>query len=724
MQFQKGHSALTVIEAMDHLSHMAEVDISIPAEMKRGSLTEEQLSERMSALSWRDPEYYAYNRERIRETFSVLLKYMTELSEKGKGYLREEQAQLGIQALMQLVMEAAQKIDAHTQIFKGNAEAQSVTELEEFKQLTHFYHTKIVQRFHTAPQAEEMWRAQWGSGEPSTGREAVLVDLESVRRDREYEFFLIRKEDGTPYFNRALVRHMQLVAQFEALWMDPKREDLLSRIPLLLDRDAHLVAREMLHALAPHVDEFFKEAMKFKTTPLIAAVSKALMALMMAANSRNLMQNTVGKCALDYYADFHSYLRSALSSPEYQKVAASSPDASEHFVHIAARLAEALCNAFFLKASARQDKVLFIQKLIERGAKGSVTQKQTASPLAFWNNLRDQDQSLRHALRQGFNGPLRKAIQLFHESGELKGFAPIGPRNPPEQLYILSGGDVHTTCIRLPCPLVQAFIGRVEVVKEFEGFLHSLGPQKKDQRLLLINVQDRTSWQEHARCLSIEEMQKRSAYKRTLRVATFPKNTDFYMQSGSYIEWDDAVEFKKALKEQVASGEQCGFFFPLEIDLPELLKFVDKALEIIHKGFFGGKERLVHKNRLDFIEIFYLFLTLKLIEEFKPDSLGFICKDGVDTGPAASAELFAFLRMMNNPSHFSKNEEELLLWMIYAPALMVRERGMDPQRLSRMVSALSIVAAELEAHHKETVAACNKLYKRPFFERIAISFAT
>jgi hypothetical protein len=721
MQFQKEHSALTVMEAIDHLSHMVEIDIPLSVDTQEKALTEEQISERMNALSWRDPEYYAYNRERIREIFMVLLKYMTDLSEKGKGHLREERIQRGVQALMQLAMEAAQKIDAHTHIFKEDKQAQSVAELEEFKQLTHFYHTKIVQRFHAALESEEMWQGEWGSGEVGGGQEAVLIDLESVRRDKEYEFFLIRKRDGTPFFNRALVRHMQLVAQFEMLWIDPKREDPLLRIPMLLDREAHLAAKEILRLAAPHIDVFFKEAMKFKTSLFIAAISKALMALMMAANSRNLMQNAIGKYALNYYKDFHSYLRAALQSPEYRKCLVSPPDSSGHFLHIAMRLTEMLCSAFFLKASARQDGVLFIRKLIEGGAKGSVAHKQTTSPLAFWNNLRDWDQSIRHLLKRYPNGPLRKSIALFNEDKQMKGFEPIGPQNLPEQLYTLSGTDVHTTCIRLPCPIIQEFVNKVEVIVEFEGFLRSLGPHKKNQRYLLINVQDRTSWQEHARCLTIEGVQKRSEYGHTLRVVTFPKSTDFYRQSDSYVEWDDATEFKKSLREQVVSGEECGFFIPSEIDRPELLAFVDKALQTIHALFFGKKERLVHKNRLDFIEIFYLFLTLKLIEDFQPDSLSFTCKDAVDTGPAASAELFAFVRMMNHSSHFSKNEEDLLLGMIYAPALMVRERVIDTQRFERMVSALSIVAAEVEAHYQDTVTACSKLYKRPFFKGITIT---
>nr|AOO54615.1 hypothetical protein [uncultured bacterium] len=368
--------------------------------------------------------------------------------------------------------------------------------------------------------------------------------------------------------------------------------------------------------------------------------------------------------------------------------------------------------------------VALIHALIEKGNRDAATQSQTASPLALFNNLRDQDESIRIVLKQYPNGPLMKTIRLFSEDGQMKGFDPLKQQNQPVHLYTFASEKIHISCIRLPCPTSQQFIAKAEIAEEFTGFLRALSAQKRDQRHLLINLQDRTSWHEHARCIAIEKGQKKSKFASALAVVTLPKNTDFYMQSGSYIEWDDAAEFMKQLKEQVASAEQCGFFFPEEIDQAQLLSFVEQAVHLIHAVFFGGKERLVHKNRLDFIEIFYLLLTLKLIEDFRPDTLSLSCKDAVDTGASASAGLYAFLRMMNNSTHWSKEEKDFLLWMLYAPALSVRERAIDVQRFNRMTSALAVVGAELEAHHQDVVAACSKLYQLPFFKELVVKEAT
>jgi hypothetical protein len=724
MHFRKNNAELSVMEAVDNLSHMAEIDVSIPkGQEKPLELTEEQLTERMHALSWLDPEYFAYNRERIKETIRTILKYMKDLYEKDIGQLRDEETQRGIQALMLLAGEAAQKVDRYTEIFKGEKEGESVTELKEFKELQHFYLTKVVQRFQKIMEREEKWQEEWGAGveEDRIGvQKGGLRDLESVRRDKEYELFLIRKEDGHPFFNRALLHHMQLIGQFDFMFRDPTRENPFLRILMIQDRDAHTSAREILHLASPYIDEYYKEAQKFKQMGFVTAINKALMALMLAGNTRNLLQTAIGKCSLNYYTDFHDYLRNALQSQEYLRFITHPPDLSEHFLHTLINLSHVLCASFFLRVISRKDMIAFIRMLIERGGRGNIAQNQTHSPLSLWNTLIDQDDNIRYLLKQYPSGPLIMTLRLFSQDKQLSGFDPLAQLNFPGQMFTIVSDEMHISCIRLPSPMSQHFINKAGVVEEFYGFLRSLGSQKRNQRHLLINLQDRTSWHEHARCFAIEEIQKKTEFMNTLMTVTLPKNADFYMQSGSYLEVNDAQEFKRQLKEQIVSAEQCGFYFPPEIDQKMILKFTNDALEVVHAVFFGGKENLVHKNRLDFIEIFYLLFILKLIETFKPDTISFTCKDAIDTGAAASAELFAFLRMMNDVSHWTKEEKDFLLWLVYSPALALRERAIDVQRLNRMTSALSIVNAELEAHYHETVAACGKLYQLAFFKGLKV----
>lgn len=726
MQYRKGHGELSVIEAVDNLSNMAEVDstVSEPA-VPTEARTEAQVSESMHVLSWRDPAYYAYNRERVKETFIALLKYMQDLYEKDKGQLRDIETQRGIQALMQLAGEAAQKIDKFTDIFRGEKEG-SVSELKEFKELQQFYLTKVVQRFQTLMETEDKWQEEWGAEVEEAKLEAShegLTNLESVRSDKGYELFLISKEDKKPYFNRSLLRHLQLVGQFDNLLTDGEREDPFRRIQMIKDRDVHASAKEILQLAGPYIDDFFKEALKLKQMNFVASINKALMALMLAANSRNLLQNTSGKSSLKYYADFHFYLRKALTSNEYRSFIIKPPALTDRFFHTLINLTHVLCSSFFLRVGSRQDMVAFIRMLIEKGSKGSVTQSQTSSPLVLWNTLLDDDSSLRYLLKQYPSGPLLNTLNLFEQDDQLKGYDPIGQQNLPSQMYTIAGDEVHISCLRLPSPTSQQLIGKAQIIDEFNGFIRSIGSTKRNQRHLLINLQDRTSWQEHARCSALEEVQKNAEFAHALIVVTLPKNTDFYLQSGPYIALNDAQDFLKQFEEQISSAEQCGFYFPAEIDQKEVMRFSTAAMKTIHSVFFEGKRELIHKNRLDFIEIFYMLLTLKLIEMCKPDTLSFTCKDTVDTGAAASVEIFALLRMMNDVSHWTKEEKDFLLWMVYAPALAVRERAIDIQRFNRMTSALTVVNAEIEAHYEATIAACSKLYELAFFKGLTVKEA-
>lgn len=695
---KKGHSDLSVLEAVHNLSHMAELDLN-----SSHTLPEEDPGERLHAMSWRDPQYDAFNRERVKETFTAILKYLQELAQKESSHLREDLIQRGIQALILLATEAAQKVDQCTEMFKKEHEC--ATELKEYKELQHFYLTKFAQRFSTMrQQPEELWQNAWGKGEIS--KEGFLTDLDTLYRDREYELFYLHKEDKTPFFHRKLLRHMQWMGQFDVFLADASMDDPFLRVQLILDKNAHLAAKEILESTSSFIDAFYKEALKFKNVSFVADVHKALMALMLAANNRNLMQTAIGKFALNYYQDFHYYLREALHSIP--------SDTSHAFLHTTVRLIHILCSAFFLNIPSKIETLALIHTLLE---KAEVGQKQTSSPLAVWNNLRTQDASMRQLLKRYPNGPLINTLKLLKEGEEMRGFDPIMQCSNLGQLYTLSTKNVHITCLSLASPTIQQSLKKAEIVDEFLGFLES-----SKERHLFINFQDRTSLLEHARSHALEALANKKKYAKNLFLATFPKNTDFYWQTADYANQDDAKHFKKAIYQQIQDAEECGFYFPAEIPKKLLLTFTTSATDTIHTLFFASKERLERKNRLDFIEIFYVLLTLKLMEESKPDTMSFTSKDAMDVSASASCELFAFLRMMNNSSSWTKQEIDMLLWLFYAPALCQRQRLIDASYFNRAISALSIVQAEAEAHFSKLKNTLSKLYKLAFFTQLKMQF--
>ncbi len=728
MQHRKKVEELSVIDAVDNLTHMAEIDLkaSIQEEVSPLELTEEQISERLHSLSWHDPEYFLYSRERIKETFRVIQNYFKQIYEKEKGQLRDASMQKGIQAIMLLAGEAAQKMDQYTEKMTGAKKEGSITQLKEYQDLQHYYQTKIIHKFHNYLEIKEGWQNEWGQA-----AEAELLDiqrqglkgLDAVRKDKEYELFMVRKEDGRPFFNRDLLRHLRLVGEFDEIFTESFGEDPFLKIKIIQDRDLHTTAKEILHLVAPYVDDFYKEALRYKDIEFVACINKAIMALMLAANPRNLVQNTAGKSCVGYFTDFQYYLRRALSSQEYMKYISNPPDSSQRFFHILLNLSYGLSTSFFTRLGSRKEMVAFIHFLIEEGAKESTVQTATGSPLSLWNNLADEDEHIRYTLKKYPNGPLMKAIDVFRTEQQLVGFDPFAQGNLPGQLFTLINDEMHISCLRIPCPVRQEYISKAELAEEFYCFLRSIATEKREQRHLLINLQDRTSWQEHARCLSLEDLQKKAEFSNSLVIVTLPKSGDFYMQAGSYINLNESKEFINNFKEQIASGEQCGYFLSGAMKSKEIEEFVNETMKMIHLYFFGGKEVLLRKNRLDFIEIFYLFFTLKLIDVCKPDTMSFTCKDAVDTGAAASAEIYAFIKMMNGLKLWEKNEKDFLSWMIYSSALLLRKRAIDHQRLNRMLSALAVVNAELETQLSEVAKISSKLYSLPFFKDLSIQEA-
>jgi hypothetical protein len=699
---------LTILEAVDHLSNIAELDVNRGQE---------------EGLRWLDPEQKEENRAVIKETFRVLHNYLQHIYKKNKRVLKEPDMQRGIQAMMVLAGEAAQKLDKYTSLFKGTREKEGAAALKEYQDLRQFYLTKIMKRLQTVLDTEEAWQAEWGGErtDPFQIEKRGLRDLETVRRDKEYELFYIQKEDGMPFFNKNLLRHIKLVGDFDESLADPAGEDPFLKIKIIEDRDLHASAQEILDLAASSMGEFYKEAMHHKELELIADLNKSLMALMLAANPQNLLQNRSGKCSLSYYQDFHHFLREALHSSEYQKLALLSKEELDPFFSTVMHLAQALCCFFFTRIGARRDAIAFIHRL---GGEVPTEKKIKSSPLSVWDHLLDEDEQIRYLLKHYPNGPLLKTLDVLKQGATHSGFDPLGQENLPSHLYTIKDHENHVTVMRLPSPTHQKSIHQVEVIDEFSEFLHFTGSHRSGQRYLLVNMQDRTSWREHARCTFLEKLQNEARYRDSLFVITLPKATDFYAQSSLYRELKDAHAFKNQFKEQITSEEQCGYYFPSPLKTVELNEFVDEALEKIHHHCFSSQPELSRKDRLAFIEIFYHLFVLKWIDWLHPDSMSFTCKDAIDTGAAATASFFAFLRLLSDPSPFTHEEMDLLIWMFYAPALMIRERAIDIQALSRAVSALAHFHAQLQSKRTEILEAFATLYSHLSLKGMAVQEAT
>jgi len=721
--------AIGIQEAMDNLAAVVGIDMENPPPIgivkKTRIVTDEEEFPR-NTVQWLSEEGVESIVDILDATYRAIYIHLQSLYENPEMNWENEKTRKGIAAMMSLVGESADKITTYFTYRLGKPPVQKVSDREEFKNLQRFYVGRFEKKFDGGIEGDEAWGKEWEENKESelldlskTG----LKDFETVRRDYEYELFYIRKEDGKPYFNAELLRNIKLSCDFEA---EPEsfEEDPLLKIRAMQDRDLLSSAGQILGDCHPQLIDFYKIFKKAEENDLAQTLSMAVLALFLAANPRHLLQNTIGKSCLEYYNDFHQFLRKAMKTTEYQKWIAYPPEATDKIAHNLLQLTHALAKSFFERAGGiKQESIGLIHRTMRRGEE--VKQKEKSHLLkgeTIWNQFLFDDEKLRSLLSKFPNGPLFKILDLIREEQEedaIVPFDPIGQQNLPARLYQMERKGKKIEILRIPSPTRQSFINKVEIIDEFRGFLRALSSEKPPKKHLLINLQDRTSWKEYARSRALESLQMNAEFNHQLFVFTLPMDTDFYHQTNEYLNLNKADDFIKAFQDQLESAQECGFFFSPQFKANELKEFAHKSMAAIHEYFFHGKNSLTRRNREDFIEIFYQFFVLKCVDLLEPDSISFTCKDAVDTGAASTGLFYGFLKLLTGD--FSKKEEQdFLRWLFYTPALFIRERAIDPQRVNRAISALERFDGEMAERGKQILKTFGELYHSQFFKTLNV----
>ena len=697
---------MSIMDAVDNLSNLAELDeISAKEAGVKSNLhrfTQLKAGEKEETLST------------VKTSFKTIHKYLQKVV-KQEEELSDAEMQRGVKAIMVIAEEAADKIKTCSALSDHSFKEGKLSEIKEFKDLETYYKNNIVSRFREAIESEEAWQEEWGASEQKAIFDIErlgLRDLETVKRDKEYELFYIRKEDGEPFFNRNLLRHIKLVSDFDEVVMEVEGDDPLTKMPMIIDRELQKAAADIRSHVDPYLASFYVDALKHIEIPLIAGVNKTVLALLLAGNPRNLQQHTSGKPCTKYYADFQLHLREVLDSADYLRLISHTLEETDQLSRSLIELVHALSFAFFTQDIESSEMITFIHGLIKEEERGE------KEAIPFWNALLEGRDQIETLLRKYPSGPLFKAIDVFREREEKEGFDPIRQGNHPSYLYTFSSKSFDTKCLRIPSPTLHSQITKAQVIDEFRGFLRHLSSKKVGKKHLLINLQDRTSWEEHARCVALEELSREAEFSAHYVIVTLPTKTDFYAQSNEYQELDSSDEFTKLLIEQVKSGEECGFYFPQTLDKKEIHTFTENLVPLIHTHFFGKRKNLDRKERLDFIELFYSLFEFKLLDMTKPDTFSCTCKDGVDLGPAHTASLFSLLKLFGDEEKWSPSEQDLFISLILAPALTHRERVIDNGVLSRSLSALTALSEALSKDKLKVIKVLEPLYEFPLFQKL------
>lgn len=671
----KGHG-ISLAEAVETLSTIADLDFDIDSlEVPLKVRTSHGLHSKGVSVSL------------IKDVFKTILDHFKSFY-RDPTAIPDEKAVEGIKSIMLLVGEAAKKLDRLTYLFH-QTKNKGVKEFKEYKQLEEFYRTRITRKI------DEGTLSRWILGLAQKAfaipeaplrvpKEAqtkhVFIDLEGVKRDTEYELFFIRKEDGTRFFSPRLIRNIKLVSDFGEYFKNGKTDDPIADHAVLQDRCIQSCAKNIMHMVAPASLHFFKQTLNNKDSILVFALRKACMALTLASASQNLMKNDPSKTCTDYFHDFQTFLRDIFKTHEYQNILAYASSKANEVSKASMELIEALCSALFISMHGYQDTVGFIQNLIQEATHGvpSDLRKNTAG------RLETEYLAMSTLMKRHANGSLTKIMDAI-ENGDYRSFDNLWQKNYPSELFNIYSGDHKIIDLRLPAPVYQELIHKASITDEFKTFVRSLKTHPVVGKLMIFNFQDRTSWREHARTSVLEDLQTVEDVEDHLWVVTIPKDTEFYHQQIPYSVENHADLFMKSFKEQL-TDQSSGFYLPENV-FNGLSEFIDGAMKAVHRIFFHSKNVLVKEQRLDFIEIFYFFLQLKLIDLVKPEALGFTCKDAVDVAGAANAQFFMFLKLLNQ-ERLSESDMDLLDLIIYAFPIMVRERLMSPDRFERMLSAL------------------------------------
>jgi hypothetical protein len=707
---QKLRETLPIQEAMDNLTAIANINLSAPGPIgivkKTRIITDDEgFAEKreLEKIEWLSGEGCEAILEILDQTYHAVHHHLIRLLEMGEMEWKSERSTRAIVALMALVGESVERIQKYLE-FRIGKPIDEITERESYRSLQEFYQNQFLQ----------IIKDKESHQEPEG-----IVDMDAVRSDREYELFYIRHEDGTPYFKLDLLRHMRLIADFESEGKSFE-EDPLLRVRSMLDRDTQVSARQILTYCQGNLEDFYKIFQKNCTNDLVSTLSSASTALFLAANPQNLLQHTTGKTSLSYFENFHTFLRAAFHTSEYQKMVAYPPDASDKVAYILLHLTHALSSQLFHRAGGvKQEAIGLIHRTARKG-----TEREKAvwheKGETIWNQFLIDDENYRTLLAQFPSGPLLKILDLLQsEEGEIVAFDPVMQGNVPMKQFTMNIGEKKIDFLRIPSPTRQTLINKVEIIEEFRGFLRFYHSQKKGGKHLLINLQDKTSWKEFSRTKTLEGIQKNAEFSSVLSVFTLPKTTDFYFQSGEYLNLNVANDFFTVFLKQLETPEECGYCLPSSFKSTEIYHFAEKIVPIIHIYFFDKSPNLKREERENFIEIFNQFLILKLLDHIRPTSISFTCKDAVDTGAAQTASFYAFLKILGDQFK-TQEEHDFFRWLLYCPALFIRERAIDPERFTRMLSGLEQLAKGWMTHSKAIKKEITGLYRSDFFQTLEV----
>lgn len=676
---------LHILEALDNLNTLVDADSLGEIEVTPDSLLIGHKGERQRELYWVQAGGDDQTVHAVKDTFRAVHSYLRTFYGDKKKIGDIKKLVQGINTIMVLVGEAAKNLERLSSLFKNK-----VTEFQEYKKLQNFYRNRVIKEafseFAKAPiikeaqeklevedQLEELFEEEEIQ---ESGGIHLLNDLDLIKRDHLYELFYLKNEAGHNFYTYELARSIKLGCDFGEFAKEYFGEDPLLQIKSWEDKALNLSARFLLKSMTRKLEQFVSKALKYKSMAFVSSALKMIQALMLASNPRNLIRQFSYKGCHLYFQDFLFFLREILESREYQKFLIYSPPLGQPIIQDTIDLVDGICAHLFTLPSGYQEIAQALKQMVERKS-GFKTGKlsEVISP-SF--------SAISEVLKKHPNGPLFKAVDVIREENG-KCFDPLHQGNIPSWEWSINWAEEQIKVLRIPCPIVQQVINKAYVHQEFKNFLRSLGAEEK---LLYIDFQDKTSWKEYARSVALEELGRQAEFAENFFFISLAKDTEFYNQTGHYQEEGHAKTFIHNLIDHLQE-EISGYFFPASLKKELFADFIQELMAKIHGCFFDKKSSLTFLERLDFIEIAYQFIELKLIDLVRPAYLCLASKDGLDISGTTFLGLIALLSCATRT--WSASEAEKLVALLFAPTFMQRERAIHPERFARLITVIQLL---------------------------------
>ncbi len=694
---------LSILEAVETLSNIADLDY----DQEIGVVQKHEiviLNERLSykTVNWLHQINSPLTINNVCEIFRLVVYYLKVFYKGECNSLTDQSSVEGIKAIMVLVEEAAKTLDKYIKVFLPHKENQSsVKEFKEYKQLQEFYLLKIARKkdegnlskwilslsLHKSTFSDKNLSPNSFDNLPAHLKKHTknFINLENIKIDSTYELIQIRKQDGQRFFNSRLLRNVKIICDLES-YFKIKKQTSIAPFNYWYDHIAHATAKHLIKDLGKQIDIFLKELRDVKNNELVKALNNALMALMFSAQNKNLLHHQPAKSCAVYFQDFLAFLRNALDTDLYKKWTLYPPSKTNQIAGDLLKLIHHLCSLLYTNTAGWEEIPESMSLLINQSKKTILKNHEEDFQFSnYWEELNYNYEVIKTLVNQYPNGSLIKLIKLI-DGNQLNVFDPLHQFNIPQQLYSLYDQDQQITLIRMPTPTYQHAIHFAIITEEFKAFIKYCAQSTPNKKHLIINLQDRTSQNEFARCTALEELQYQSECLGKLCVVTLDRNTDFYYQLASYSKEEKAFKFFESFKHHL-NDKNSGYYFPTEISNNELNQFTLTAFDAIHRVFFESQENLNRKQRLDFIEIFHLLLEIKLLEWTHAQAFSLMCKDGIDKGSTCTTSLFLFLKLINQ-QEINENDWKLINSMLFMPSLLLRERVILAQPFRRMISTL------------------------------------